>query len=298
MTSLVEDLLLLARLDAGRPLERAGVDLSRLVLDVVGDAQIAGPGHQWKIQLPAEPVVITGDVQRLHQVLGNLLSNAARTPAGHGRHHRAVRPQRTGGPDRRGQWPWHSARSGGLRAVRSRGQLAVPCRGQHRPRAVDRGRGGGRARRRGVRGEHARTHDFHGFAAHRSLTARAHDRPRVSGDSRLHETRTPGAGRAADRDRRALPVAAGGLRLGQRLLLRRRPGRRDELEGLVLRLHRRVERDHRRQDARLGVGDGPVGTAVRRERVEHPGAAGVDGRRQRVACCTRRSAAGSPPPPR
>ncbi|SDG46148.1 two-component system, OmpR family, sensor kinase [Lentzea fradiae] len=83
MTSLVEDLLLLARLDAGRPLEREDVDLSRLVLDLVGDARIAGPGHVWRIALPEEPVHVIGDVQRLHQVLGNLLSNArAHTPPG------------------------------------------------------------------------------------------------------------------------------------------------------------------------------------------------------------------------
>ncbi|WP_434441387.1 sensor histidine kinase [Lentzea sp. E54] len=83
MTSLVEDLLLLARLDAGRPLESEDVDLSRLVLDVVGDARIAGPDHSWKLALPEDPVVVTGDVQRLHQVLGNLLSNArTHTPPG------------------------------------------------------------------------------------------------------------------------------------------------------------------------------------------------------------------------
>ncbi|MFI6094701.1 sensor histidine kinase [Lentzea sp. NPDC051213] len=83
MTFLVEDLLLLARLDAGRPLEREPVDLSRLVLDVVGDARIAGAGHSWRIALPADPVVITGDAQRLHQVIGNLLSNArTHTPPG------------------------------------------------------------------------------------------------------------------------------------------------------------------------------------------------------------------------
>lgn len=83
MTSLVEDLLLLARLDAGRPLERRDVDLSRLVLDVVGDARIAGPDHSWKLALPEDPVVVPGDVQRLHQVIGNLLSNArTHTPPG------------------------------------------------------------------------------------------------------------------------------------------------------------------------------------------------------------------------
>ncbi|BBZ46863.1 sensor histidine kinase [Mycobacterium parmense] len=76
MTRLVEDLLLLARLDSGRPLEREPVDLSRLAVDAVSDAHVAGPDHQWEIDLPEEPVVIPGDAARLHQVLTNLLANA------------------------------------------------------------------------------------------------------------------------------------------------------------------------------------------------------------------------------
>jgi two-component system OmpR family sensor kinase len=83
MTQLVEDMLLLARLDTGRPLEREPVDLSRLVVDAVSDAHIAGPDHRWSLDLPAAPVVVTGDEARLHQVLGNLLANArTHTPAG------------------------------------------------------------------------------------------------------------------------------------------------------------------------------------------------------------------------
>lgn len=83
MTALVEDLLLLARLDSGRPLLYETVDLSRLVLDTAGDAQVAGPGHRWQLDLPAEPVLAVGDQARLHQVLGNLLANAStHTPAG------------------------------------------------------------------------------------------------------------------------------------------------------------------------------------------------------------------------
>jgi two-component system OmpR family sensor kinase len=83
MTTLVEDLLLLARLDSGRPLDREPVDLSRLVLDTVGDARVSGPEHLWRLNLPAEPVYALGDQQRLHQVLGNLLSNAyTHTPSG------------------------------------------------------------------------------------------------------------------------------------------------------------------------------------------------------------------------
>jgi two-component system OmpR family sensor kinase len=83
MTTLVEDLLLLARLDSGRPLEYTSVDLSRLVVDVVSDAQVAGPGHVWRLDLPPDPVVVPGDNPRLHQVLANLLSNArTHTPPG------------------------------------------------------------------------------------------------------------------------------------------------------------------------------------------------------------------------
>jgi two-component system, OmpR family, sensor kinase len=82
MTSLVEDLLLLARLDAGRPVENTPVDLSALVVDGVGDAHAAGPDHRWQLQLPDEPVIVTGDSVRLQQVLANLLTNArTHTPA-------------------------------------------------------------------------------------------------------------------------------------------------------------------------------------------------------------------------
>lgn len=76
ITRLVEDLLLLARLDSGRPLERDQVDLSRLAVDAVSDAHVAGPDHQWELDLPEEPVVVVGDAARLHQVLTNLLANA------------------------------------------------------------------------------------------------------------------------------------------------------------------------------------------------------------------------------
>ncbi len=76
ITRLVEDLLLLARLDSGRPLEREPVDLSRLAVDAVSDAHVAGPDHQWELDLPEEPVVVPGDAARLHQVLTNLLANA------------------------------------------------------------------------------------------------------------------------------------------------------------------------------------------------------------------------------
>ena len=83
MATLVEDLLLLARLDSGRPLEWAEVDLTLLVAEAVNDARVVSVDHHWELILPDEPVSVGGDEQRLHQVLTNLLTNARlHTPPG------------------------------------------------------------------------------------------------------------------------------------------------------------------------------------------------------------------------
>ncbi|MFD3512590.1 sensor histidine kinase [Streptomyces sp. NPDC058657] len=122
MTGLVEDLLLLARLDAdadaeeaangpGRPVGRGrpnvpggpngtgrpdgpaqpprallaqeNTDLLPLVVDAVSDARVAGQDHVWQLELPGEPVLVRGDPARLQQVLVNLLGNArTHTPPG------------------------------------------------------------------------------------------------------------------------------------------------------------------------------------------------------------------------
>jgi two-component system OmpR family sensor kinase len=83
MTAMVEDLLLLARLDAGRPLARDTVDLSRLLVEAVSDARVVSPEHRWQLELPEDSVEVTGDAERLHQVVTNLLTNARKhTPAG------------------------------------------------------------------------------------------------------------------------------------------------------------------------------------------------------------------------
>jgi two-component system, OmpR family, sensor kinase len=76
MTALVDDLLLLARLDAGRPLDHETVDLTEMVVNAVSDAHAAAPDHVWQLELPDEPVVIQGDPARLHQIVANLLGNA------------------------------------------------------------------------------------------------------------------------------------------------------------------------------------------------------------------------------
>ncbi|WP_369250972.1 ATP-binding protein [Streptomyces sp. R41] len=84
MTGLVEDLLLLARLDEGRPLRSAEVDLTSLVAEAVWDARAVGQTHGWQLALLLDaPAVVTGDKARLHQVVSNLLANArVHTPAG------------------------------------------------------------------------------------------------------------------------------------------------------------------------------------------------------------------------
>ncbi|OKK10294.1 sensor histidine kinase [Streptomyces sp. CB02400] len=83
MTLLVEDLLLLARLDAGRPLQFEETDLVPLVVDTVSDARAAGQEHVWRLELPDEPAPVCADAARLQQVLVNLLGNARNhTPPG------------------------------------------------------------------------------------------------------------------------------------------------------------------------------------------------------------------------
>ncbi|MEV7458526.1 sensor histidine kinase [Streptomyces rubiginosohelvolus] len=124
MTGLVEDLLLLARLDAGRPLSYGTTDLLPLVVDAVSDARAAdatgaegpgaglgaphrpetGPGtarHHWRLELPeaAEPVTVRADPERLQQVLVNLLANArTHTPPGTTVTVSVQPPVRGGGP--------------------------------------------------------------------------------------------------------------------------------------------------------------------------------------------------------
>lgn len=83
MGSLVEDLLLLARLDQARQMESKPVDLNTLVEDAVASARVAGPQHTVNFTPPSEEIFTLGDEARIHQVVANLLANArAHTPAG------------------------------------------------------------------------------------------------------------------------------------------------------------------------------------------------------------------------
>lgn len=126
MTGLVEDLLLLARLDSGRPLSYGRTDLLPLVVDAISDARAADQGapgqeapdqaaadqgardqgapgqdarHRWRLELPPEPVTVRADPDRFQQVLVNLLANArTHTPAGTTVTVSVRPPVRAGGP--------------------------------------------------------------------------------------------------------------------------------------------------------------------------------------------------------
>jgi two-component system OmpR family sensor kinase len=82
MGVLVDDLLLLARLDQGRPLEQAPVDLARIAADAVADARATSPDRPIDLAAP-DRVMVLGDEPRLRQVAANLLANASQhTPPG------------------------------------------------------------------------------------------------------------------------------------------------------------------------------------------------------------------------
>jgi len=83
MGSLVEDLLLLARLDQAREMDKKPVDLVALIRESVASAQAAGPGHPITTNLAVDELFILGDKNRIYQVISNLLANArTHTPSG------------------------------------------------------------------------------------------------------------------------------------------------------------------------------------------------------------------------
>jgi two-component system OmpR family sensor kinase len=83
MGSLVEDLLLLARLDQSRQMKSEPVNLSKLVSDAVESARAAGPNHPVNFNKSDDEIYALGDNDRIHQVVANLLANArTHTPVG------------------------------------------------------------------------------------------------------------------------------------------------------------------------------------------------------------------------
>ena len=77
MGQLVDDLLLLARFDAGRPLDLRPVDLASIAAEAVQRARFVAPGRPITLEA-AEPVIVTADAGRLRQIIDNLIGNAIR----------------------------------------------------------------------------------------------------------------------------------------------------------------------------------------------------------------------------
>ncbi|GAA3327790.1 sensor histidine kinase [Paeniglutamicibacter sulfureus] len=76
MSSLVENLLLLARLDEKHQVKKAPVDLGKLAAEITEDFAITAPAHHWTPRIPATPLVVSGDASALRRVITNLLGNA------------------------------------------------------------------------------------------------------------------------------------------------------------------------------------------------------------------------------
>ena len=156
MGLLVEDLLLLARLDAQRPLDRHRVDLLALASDAVHDAHSIAPKRKITMEVfdgPGTPEVL-GDEARLRQVLGNLVANALQHTPETARHHgagRHRRRQRGARGRRRGPRHEQGGRAPGVRAVLPHRLVPRPGQRRHRAGAVDRRLAGLRARRHGHR---------------------------------------------------------------------------------------------------------------------------------------------------
>ena len=128
----------------------------------------------------------------------------------------------------------------------------------------------------------------------RRRALRAHRQPgarTAARSSRRSRLGASGARRAPARDGRALSRRPRGQRVCELVLLRGRPGGLAQLEGVLLRLVRLVELHHRRQAARVALGDGHLGAPVRRVELEHPRAAGARRRRGGRAPLRDRSAA-------
>ena len=170
MTGLVEDLLLLARLDAGRPLSCESTDLSPLVVDAVSDARAAGPHHAWRLELPEEPATVRADAPAAPGPRQSARQRPYAHPARHDRHGPGT-PRPGGRPARpardRGRRPRHSCRAAAarLRALRPWRRIPFAAGGQHRSRARHRARRRRRARRPRRGRQPSRAHRVHRVAA-------------------------------------------------------------------------------------------------------------------------------------